>query len=487
MFSFKEDKRKGCVRLKFTVLTFSLIISGHAFSESNFKQKVNSLLQPSSDQNFKSISLQDFSKNTPSNLNETSDDSVFSGDMTSLGAVIAGLKSHPKLVSAIADLSSQNDYLRVAKSAYYPQISSELATGDFDSKDRGRQVYSISANQMVYDFGKTKSSVDQQNAELMKSQATVIKTIDDLSYEIMEAVINIIRYEELSKIADNQVKGIDRIREIARLRVEAGISTQADYVQATSRYQNAQTTALMQKSLVIQWRDKLGALLGGDVSNVKFTMPESIVANSDLYGPIDLNIIPQIISANANILGVNAEKNGVDRSNYPTLSLVGTVSQAINGINPSNGKDNGADSSIMLKATSSMYQGGATSARKNAMASAEVGAKANLRSIELEINTQVRSIREVINQSQEKIKLLNQQAKNSHLTIELYQEQYKLGKRSIVDFLSAEQEYYSALMEQQATRSDIYKQIAQFINVTGRSRTVYGLYDQDFQGFKVTN
>ncbi len=346
-------------------------------------------------------------------------------------------------------------------------------------------MLTLSATQMLYDFGKTKASVDAQEAKMIYAQIEVLKTIDDLSFEIMTAIINVIRYEELSNIATLQLKGVSRIRDIAKMRVDAGISSQADFIQATTYYQNAQSNEIMQRSLLVQWKDKLSSLLGGNISTVKFTIPDAFVQQSNLYESVDYKTIPQVMLANTKILQTSAEKKALELSQYPTLNVIASVSQAVNGINSNNGKDKGTDSAIMFKASSSLYQGGATQARKNALSSVEQAAKADLRAVYLDINTNLNNIREVVQQSQAKINILDERAKSSRLTKELYQEQYTLGKRTILDLLNAEQDIYTTYSERETVRSDVYQQLAQFIKITGRSRDVYGLNGVEIQGFKV--
>ena len=70
-------------------------------------------------------------------------------------------------------------------------------------------------------------------------------------------------------------------------------------------------------------------------------------------------------------------------------------------------------------------------------------------------------------------------------TRELYQEQYKLGTRSLVDLLNAEQAIHSANSELESARYDIYNSIVQYIAATGRSRQAYGLNNISIQGFEV--
>ena len=64
-----------------------------------------------------------------------------------------------KLVKILRVLLSQNANIDVAKAAYYPQLSGGISTGDMTSGERGRQLLSLNATQMVYDFGKRSNPV----------------------------------------------------------------------------------------------------------------------------------------------------------------------------------------------------------------------------------------------------------------------------------------------------------------------------------------
>ncbi|MFW2000644.1 TolC family protein, partial [Acinetobacter ursingii] len=118
--------------------------------------------------------------------------------------------------------------------------------------ERGRQLLTLSATQLLYDFGKVKSSVDTQKAKLIVEQANVLVSIDDIAYQVASAVINIERYQRISQIGEQQVAGIQRILDIANLRANAGISSQADPVQAESYLQSAQSSLIAQQSLLRQ-------------------------------------------------------------------------------------------------------------------------------------------------------------------------------------------------------------------------------------------
>ena len=81
--------------------------------------------------------------------------------------------------------------------------------------------------------------------------------------------------------------------------------------------------------------------------------------------------------------------------------------------------------------------------------------------------------------------VLAQRRETTVRTKELYQEQYKLGTRTVVDLLNAEQAIHSAAQEFESARYDIYSAIVQYIQVTGRTRDIYVLNRISIQGVEV--
>ncbi|WP_151834157.1 TolC family protein, partial [Acinetobacter ursingii] len=280
-----------------------------------------------------------------------------------IDAVKIGVQRNPEISQSIASLAAQNSNIDVAKAQYYPQLTAGISTGDLTTGERGRQLLTLSATQLLYDFGKVKSSVDTQQAKLIVEQANVLVSIDDIAYQVASAVINIERYQRISQIGEQQVAGIQRILDIANLRANAGISSQADPVQAESYLQSAQSSLIAQQSLLRQYQQRLRTLLGFDVSNKNWTIPENLVQSSDLFRDPEFNTIPKMISAQAEVEVAKSQKKQTQLSLYPTLSVKGSLSQALNGVNPNNNKDDGFYNSIMLEASSNFFQGGAVAAQ----------------------------------------------------------------------------------------------------------------------------
>ena len=225
--------------------------------------------------------------------------------MNLVGAVHRAVQRRPEITQSISTLSAQAANIDVARAGYYPQVSGGIGTGDLTSGERRRQIVSLNATQMLYDFGKIKTNISVEEARLAEEQARVLVSLDQIAFEVADAIVNIKRYQQITQIAQQQIQGIGRIAEIANLRARAGISSQADPIQAQSNLEAAQSNLIVQQTQLRQYQQRLRTLLGFDVSTVEWDIPDRIVAQADLYQDPEFTQIPNMILAHA---GVNVAR-----------------------------------------------------------------------------------------------------------------------------------------------------------------------------------
>lgn len=467
------------------------------------KDKIKKLLAPEIDNHYRKIQFSELSNfkydnskvselprlTSPSNaaivVDRTQHTFTSNHELSFFDAIHLTLLRHPKISQSISNLSSQNASIDVAKSAYYPQLSGGIGSGDMTTGERGRQLLSINATQMVYDFGKIKSSVDEQKAKLLVAQSNVLVSIDDIAFQVASSIVNIKRYQEMARIAQEQITGIARIAEIANLRANAGISSQADPIQAESYLQAARSGLISQQTQLRIYQERLRTLLGREVVGTTWQIPQVLIKDADIYTEPLFQKIPRMIEAQAMVDVAKLQKKQVDLSRYPTLSIKGSLSQALNGVNPNNNKDNGYYNSIMFEASSNFYQGGANASRSRAASYAEEAARSSVNAVYLEVLNQIRATRESIENKRLQMDVLVSQQAISARTKELYQEQYKLGTRSVVDLLNAEQAIHSANMQLETNRYEIYESLVQYIAITGKTREAYQLNNVSIQGVEI--
>lgn len=491
-----------------SLLSLAMFLPNYAYTQSPdkhattvVKDALSGLLSPKSNLNFNQANfseLSDFSvyrsqsealpiisQGSPSQISPRVIVSQIQKPQSFNHTILIALQRSPTVTQSIANLSSQNATIDVARASYYPQISGGFSSADLTDQKGYGQVLSLNATQMLYDFGKVKSSVSIEQAKLIASQANVLVDIDKIAYDTAIAIVNIKRYQSITAIAKQQIEGISHIAEITNLRAKAGISTQADPVQALSNVESAQANLIVQETQLSQYQQKLRTLVGVDAGTLDFQIPETIVADSHLYEEPKFNRVPKMMVAQTEVAIARLQKEQTKLSHYPTLNVKGSLSQAVNGKHPSNNEDDGTDSSIMLEATSTFYQGGAVSSRNKAASFAEEAAKAKVSSVYLDVLDELRMIREEIDNKQKLLGILTARKATTIRTRELYQEQYKLGTRSAVDLLNAEQAIHSAAQEIENARYDIYAALIKYLSITGQSFDAYQLKNTSIQGFMV--
>ena len=401
-------------------------------------------------------------------------------------AIYIALQRRPEITQVIATVAEKDSNIAIAQAAYFPQVSGGFSMGDLTkNEDRGTQFYNLNATQMLYDFGQIKANVDAGKINLYISQIQTLDKIDTIAFDVVDAILNINRYKNLVNIAKKQSNGIAKIEEIAKLRAKAGISSQADSVQAESNFEAAQAGLIEQENFLQQYEQKLRTYLGFNVKNIEFKIPEDLVKESNLYEKINYETIPSMMEAAAKVELSKVIKQQVVLSNYPTVNLKGSLTQAVSGVNPNNNKHNGTDSSLTVEVSMPIYEGGARNAKAKSAGFAEDASKAQVNAVYLNLVEQIRILREQVDNTQKQIQILVKRKETAMRTRELYQEQYKLGTRSIVDLLSAEQAIHSAAQEIENAKYRIYSAIVQYIRYTGQSRDVYDLNNISIQGFKI--
>lgn len=275
-FTFSLKKLSTCIGLSLSLnsIVYAETQSGYF---QDIQHNIGNLIRPKTDESFSTVQFSQLSNfqvqpdplyqqlpvvgaspdaNTPAVLNNAYSSVEVQSRLSLQEAIQIAVKRNPVISQALANLAAQNANIDVAKAQYYPQLKAGLSTGDFTSSDRGRQLYTVEANQLLYDFGKVKSSVDTQKNKLEAEQANVLLNIDEIATQTARSIIAVLRYRVLLSIAQDQVKGVSRLHEIARLRSDAGISSYADPVQAQSYVEYAKTYLLTQQNKLRQEEQK---------------------------------------------------------------------------------------------------------------------------------------------------------------------------------------------------------------------------------------
>src|SRR5690606_11453182 len=164
----------------------------------------------------------------------------------------------------------------VARAGYLPQVRAGIDSAYENGTRNGwRPRFSVSASQMIYDFGQVAGSVEARAAGADVSRAQLLLGIDTLIRDTANAVIEVQRYRALSDVAQTQLAGVQAIAGPVRQRSHRGASSRSDEIQADARVQAAQSTVLEISAELGRWETVLANLSGrGSPVNVLADVPQ---------------------------------------------------------------------------------------------------------------------------------------------------------------------------------------------------------------------
>jgi outer membrane protein len=131
------------------------------------------------------------------------------------------------------DLYAQETWLR-----YQPAV--KVPVGSFFTSQDQFLTYGVRATQLLYDFGKTSSSITMAKENLRAREAGTFRTRNRAALDFLYAYYDLLEADELLKVAREEVVRYEAHKKDAEARMKAGIITrnevlQADVILADSR------------------------------------------------------------------------------------------------------------------------------------------------------------------------------------------------------------------------------------------------------------
>ncbi|MGC6389830.1 TolC family protein [Ewingella sp. S1.OA.A_B6] len=400
-------------------------------------------------------------------------------------AIHLAVSYHPSISSSIATLESAGFGIDAASAGYLPTIKAGITSGRQQDEGSG-QIATVGLSQMLYDFGKTGSAVDQSSAKYMRQQATVLAQIDTIIQQTALALNEVYRYTQLINNNKKNIKALRDILKLTQMRADAGASTRVDPVQAQARIEAAEALQQEMEIKLQQNKYHLQSLLGQPVAERHLSAPIDLQPLIERQSQrLDLNRNPTILIAQADVAIAQAELRSYKAQRYPTLSLEANTNKYVGDI--ANYQTRNQYQNVYFSLNSTLYQGGALMAQESVSARALEAARATIASKKLELIDRQRNYFQSINGLRSNISLLTKRMKSITETRVLYREQYlSLGNRNALDLLNAEQEISRAEQDLINARRDLWASAVNYIVLAGMARDAFNFNNQVVQGLRIT-
>ncbi|MCD4668506.1 MAG: TolC family outer membrane protein [Sulfurimonas sp.] len=385
-------------------------------------------------------------------------------------SVVEVLNTNPVIQERLKNFRATQQDLSIVESEYYPSIDLRVSAaynqaGDVKSGDTSESNYnddfhhnvdnvnyrsyesSLTFTQNLFDGFSTTNKVDFEEARILAAAYNYLEKSNDMAFQMTSSYINVLRSNELVGTAQENVQINESIYTKVKDLFEAGLTTDSEVKKIQSALSLARSNLTVQKNNALDSEYKYRRILGRmpDVEkmtkpNLDINMPESI-ERAALYS-IDNN--PSLLVSRYNIRGAQALWKQSKKEYYPKVDL--ELSQTLNDhdehLNGFDQPDDRFRARIII--SYNLFRGGSDKATVQKHVS-----KINQ---EIEIQRDLkRQVIEGLDLSWSAYHMLDAQLKDlrtysefSEKTLELYKEEYDLGRRSLLDLLSAQNDVINA-------------------------------------------
>ncbi|MDP5253900.1 MULTISPECIES: TolC family outer membrane protein [unclassified Vibrio] len=391
-------------------------------------------------------------------------------------SVAQALNTHPRLMERYASFEAKYRDRRGAFSDFLPQIRLYAAygyeevgydSGDELDSDLDRRELGLTITQMLFDGFRTSNEVDRLDYEAKADQQGLISTAENLSLEVVQVYLDLIKAEKLVELSRKNVDLHQSILDDINQRRKRGLSSDADVAQVESRLATSESILLVAMNNLLDIKVNYYDLVGVQAQNLVDPRPdyEFIPNRLDEAVNIAKQNHPEISAA---IYDTNAAKKQMKRDKsgyYPRFDIEVDVNRNRN-ISGAEGRDE--NGRVMLTMTYDLFNGGRTRAES------EASAWRYQESLAVKDNTFL-EVEEATNFAWNAYVFLGKQKefyqKNVHfaeIAQKGYDTQFELGRRSLLDVLDSQIELFSARRNYIEADFDQREAKYRLINATGR-------------------
>ncbi|SDO93099.1 outer membrane protein, adhesin transport system [Halomonas shengliensis] len=403
------------------------------------------------------------------------------------------LATNPEVHAAWNGLRAAEDDVDVAFGNYLPSVDvnagigreyREGEVGTFNQPHSGSyetRFAEITLSQMIYDGFATASEVERLDRAKLVRYYELIGASENVSLEAARAYLDVQRYRELVRLAQQNYSDHLEVFNQIEDRVRSGAGRGVDLEQISGRLALAESNLMTEASnlhdVTARYQRIVGELPAAQLApapTLDDNLPPNVAAALDLAFQGN----PEFHAAIENIEASRAEREGTKAAFHPRLDLLGRAGEYRN--------DSGFDGlgdrerqSIELVASMNLYRGGSDLASFRA-ASNRVEQSINLREkacVDVRQTTQI-----AYNDTQrlrEQLQYLNQHRQSIDRVRGAYQQQFDIGQRTLLDVLDSENEYFEASRAFVNAQYDVAIADARTLAAMGRLMQTLGVMRDD--------
>jgi len=372
-------------------------------------------------------------------------------------------ENNPTLRAARARLRATNEQVPQEAGNWRPQVtvSGSIGKQKIQDEDRGFSLdetttpgsAQLQVRQPIYRGGQTFAGVERATNQVLSERERLADTEQDVLQRAVEAYLNVWRDEQILHLTEENVKNLEEQLRGARARFERGVVTRTDVAQARSRVARARArreNAQGQLTASIAAYEEVVGQPPGELSfpgqaaelpaSRKATIGRAVEDNPEVRGAL--------------FAGKAAERQvrQVLGQLLPSLTLDGTLSHREETSSRTETTDR---AQVTLQLQVPLYQQGIVTSRVR-----EAKQTASQRRIEIsEAKRRVRqealSAWAQLESARTSIEQVRQEVEAARVALTGMEEEHRVGSRTVIDVLDAEQDLFNAQISLVRARRDL--------------------------------
>jgi TolC family type I secretion outer membrane protein len=405
-----------------------------------------------------------------------------SADSLTLERTVARvLETYPSVEAARREVAAAEARVGQARSGYWPRVS---AVGTYRRQDPvsevtlpagmggGGESISIQPNnfydghlrvrQTLYDFGATRSRIDQAEAGRTAAERRVEAERATLAFRAIDAFYTTLLAQARIDVQRDQVEQLKETLTVVQRQKAAGTATDFEVQSTRTRLSAARSQLIRLRSQRRRQEAELRRLLGtasGAPLSLRGTLTPSLTAadsariRADTLAEQALLQHPSVRVAKAQLRAARQGVEVADQSDSPTLSL--DAQGGVKNGYPSDINQPRLNESIGVSITVPLFEGFATE-RQIEEAEAQVqAAEARLTDVRRQVSTRVEQAASDLRALLDRLASTQQRVEQARTAAQLARTRYEAGTITNLDLLEAETELQRARLERTEVRYQV--------------------------------
>ena len=367
-------------------------------------------------------------------------------------SITNALATNPSLQQAVYGLRATIADRDVARGGYYATISvdggigyedTQYLSGNKIDEQLDRKELGLTLSQPLFRGFETKYSVEKYGHSVEASKLELRASAEEKAFEVADVYLNLILAEKMLELSRLNQVDHEKIREDIQLKVTSQLAAPADLAQVDARLANARSSTIAAQNRVFDLRNKYRIIVGKG--------PMGLIEPKPIYSALPPTLEEanararqsnhQIKAAKRETKASNADYQATKSGYYPdvTLELTTNYDDDTGGVP---GKDQ--NSAAMIMVNYDLYDGSKRSNRKRASAYRYQQSLEQVRSIERDIALEVETAWYAVKLLEEQAGYLKANVTAAAKAEDGYQEQFKVGRRELLDVLISKTETFRA-------------------------------------------